>query len=80
MFTGALIVALICTFSVAAVTHISAQRRDREILRIVKCIDAMLKTWADNWGEPTTEVRVKLLEIVKACGDQRKGERRRLNV
>lgn len=78
MITIVLVVALIATFSVSTVTHWSAQRRDREILTIVKCIDSMLRVWAENWAMDAVELQTRLHEVVKECRvEQRQGERRK---
>lgn len=78
-FNMILVVALVCTFTVSAVNHFSAQRRDRELLQIVKCLDAMLRAWADTFGDDTREVKVKLHKVMQDClVERRQAERRRL--
>lgn len=42
--------------------------RDQELAVVVRRVDAVLRVWAEHWGEPADQVRPRLLDVFREAG------------
>lgn len=65
-----LMVALVVAFVLHVYLYRQVAQRDREIMRLVRQVNALLNIWAAHWGEPAETVRPLLLQVLRGSAPE----------
>lgn len=61
----ALVAALLIAFGLHLVVHRQARRRDEELAKMLRRVDAAMSVWVTHWGEPADKVKPILVAALR---------------